>query len=96
MSSTEFNCTDRPLPEHKTRIPGVPDKALIKAAGTMGEIRWIKQDSRMLTQLVTPDFTLTADNNTDLVARLIEHFIATHQRKVVEPNPVGPVVCLID
>ena len=62
----------------KTRIPGVPDKALVKAASlanTDSRISWsLNNDGQKITQLYYPRSgrEITAANNTWLVAELID------------------------
>ena len=60
------------------RIPGVPDKALVKAANlanTDSRISWsLNDDGQKITQLYYPKSgrEITAANNTWLVAELID------------------------
>ena len=62
----------------KTRIPGVPDKALVKAASlanTDSRISWLlNDDGQKITQLYYPKSgkEIRASNNTWLVAELID------------------------
>ena len=62
----------------KTRIPGVPDKALVKAASLANadsRISWsLNDDGQKITQLYYPKSgrEITAANNTWLVAELID------------------------
>jgi hypothetical protein len=62
----------------KTRIPGVLDKALVKAASlanTNSRISWsLNDDGQKITQLYFPDSgrEITGTNNTWLIAELID------------------------
>ena len=62
----------------KSRIPGVPDKALVKAASlanTNSRISWsLNDDGQKITQLYFPDSgrEITGSNNTWLIAELID------------------------
>lgn len=64
----------------KKRTPGVPDEALVKAAGASeGLIGWALEDAKKITTLSANGSMLTAGNNTLLVAELIRFWVEAQQ-----------------
>lgn len=64
----------------KKRTPGVPDEALVKAAGASeGLIGWALEDDKKITTLSANGSMLTAGNNTLLVAELIRFWVEAQQ-----------------
>jgi hypothetical protein len=63
------------MSEDAKRVPGVPDRALIKAAGAIAQVDWLEIHDNKVTRLRSWDDgkekELIAGNNTQLVAQLI-------------------------
>jgi hypothetical protein len=90
-----------------SRVPGVPDRALLKglmlasieiSGDVLADITWPEEYKNKLTRLTMDNgkHALTAANNTEFVAKLIQFYIEAHMHRPVEPKAIGPVVCLID
>jgi predicted molibdopterin-dependent oxidoreductase YjgC len=67
-------------PAKAKRTPGVPNDALNKAAAIAGaDIDWVELYGNKVTQLTAANGTLTAGNNTLLVAELIRFYLEAHR-----------------